>query len=222
MLTQPRIKDLSIAPFVKSGCAFTYYPKRYGYDQLSHDLLEMKSGIRPDMEALFVLRVLEFITLNNIILTGIVRVLGSKEMFDHQTHPLHRVAKTLSELLEVPYFDEWLNKPETTKTATLGSKGNRFAHLNKTYTVALPAHNDTPERILVLDDIVTTQTTALEVHRALKSANPQMKCDFFAFAETFHQRHQSTHYVTQAIAPADYQASSYSHATDPDRHLVYL
>lgn len=187
-----RIQSLSIDPYRFAGHAFTYFPKRFGYDAFSEALLEMKSGIRPDMESLFVLRALEFIVMNNLQITGIVRALGSREMFDQEDHPIHRVAQKLAEQLGVPYHHEWLNKPETQKTAKLGSRLNRRRHLEGTYTVSMPGHSDQPSRILVLDDIVTTKTTALEIHRAIKSARPNSECYFFAFAETYYQRAHSS------------------------------
>ncbi len=200
-----RVRSLTISPYKKAGTSFIYYSKRDGQDAFSQALLEMKAGIRPDMESLFVLRLLEFIVQNNINPTGIVRVLGHNEMFAEMDHPLHRIAMQLSAQTGIPFHQEWLTKPITPKTASLGSKVNRYAHIHGTYNVALPYHSTEPMLILVIDDVVTSRTTAHEVHRALQAANPNIECYFFALAEAYHRNTmQRPHSVVSSAGRAPY------------------
>ncbi|GGZ97205.1 hypothetical protein DC083_04830 [Ignatzschineria ureiclastica] len=187
-MTMNRVRALNIASYRKAGTSFTYYPKKSDlHDNFSRDLLDMKSGLRPELESLFVLRLLEFIVLNNLNLTGIVRILGHDEMYAEANHPLHRVAMQLANKTGIPFHYDWFTKPLTPKTASLGSRAERFAHIHGTYSVALPHHSTEPMRILVIDDVVTSRTTAQEVHRALREANPNVECYFFALAESYHR-----------------------------------
>ncbi len=187
-MTTNRIRTLEITPYKKAAASFIYYPKNSDlHNNFSRALLEMKSGLRPDMESLFMLRILEFIVQGNLNLTGIVRVLGHDEMYATEHHPLQRVAIQLATKIGISFHHEWLTKPLTPKTASLGSKATRFAHIHGTYSVALPYHSLEPMRVLVIDDVVTSRTTAQEVHRALSEANPNIECYFFALAESYHR-----------------------------------
>lgn len=186
-MLQSRVHSLTIPHYHTSGYAYTYYPKRYGFDAFSQALLEMKGGKRPDMEGLFALRIYEFIVQNNLSLSGIIRVLGSKEMVDTHNHPLHRIATEVSQNLDIAYHDDWLSKKPTQKTASLGSKNNRQRHLHKSYTATELANTGERHSVLVIDDIITTKTTALEIQRALIDGNPALDLHFFAFANTYYQ-----------------------------------
>lgn len=198
-LTQP-VQSVIIQPFVKSGYAYTYYPKKSGVDDVfSTAILEMKNGYRPDLEAIFALKAVEFVLQNNLKLSGIVRALGSKEMCDLDNHPLHRVAALIADHLDIPYKNNWLAKKPTIKTSKLGSRINRFNHINNTYCATMEVQ-DEPATILVIDDIITTRTTAREIHRALSQGNPQIKCCFFALAETFYQAAQSKKIAYQHLS----------------------
>ena len=122
----------------------------------------------------------------------ILRALDSNEtkVDKEQKHPLDMLAgyfPGVTRRKNIVYKPELLEKiEETPKLHMLGGIQNRSNAIGGKYLCHLKKSGEI--RILVIDNISTTGTTAREIGRAIKKSCPKAKLGFFALLKTYNQK----------------------------------
>ncbi|KJH56955.1 hypothetical protein [Acinetobacter calcoaceticus] len=145
----------------------------------------MKSGQHPKLEEKFAEFVVAYLKANNIHIDYVVRALGSSETQASAGAPLQRIGLLVAKELNAQFIPYILSKNLTTPMHQIAQRDQRQNNINNQYR-AIRLNNQIIENksILVIDDVVTTQSTALEIHRALATVCSNCTYTFLAFAKT--------------------------------------
>jgi ComF family protein len=79
------------------------------------------------------------------------------------------LAEGLSDALDVPLHTDWLTRPRATRSQTHLSRADRWANVATAFDVTAPDEVDGAS-LLIVDDIITTGSTAVAAAAALKEA----------------------------------------------------
>jgi ComF family protein len=79
------------------------------------------------------------------------------------------LAEGLSDALDVPLYTDWLTRPRATRSQTHLSRADRWANVATAFDVTAPDEVDGAS-LLIVDDIITTGSTAVAAAAALKEA----------------------------------------------------
>lgn len=126
----------------------------------------------------------------DIISTGlkfdfIVRALGSKELKVTRVKGLDKMGELIASRLNCVYCPEVLEKNrETPSMHSLKTKAERESGIGNSYFIAKSNLNFNHKKILIIDDVTTSQTTIKEIIRALKVEWPEGEFYLFCLGRT--------------------------------------
>lgn len=162
-----------------------YIPKSSTGDVLSKEIIDFKNQ-KPEAIRKWTKIAAERILATEIQFDYIVRALGSAELTASSGRKSLDVLGTyLSKQLECPYVPQTLQKHRVTKPLhTLKTKAERYAEMHEVYFVADGDYDCNRKKVLVLDDVTTTNTTVAEIIRALQAKWPFAEIYFFCLGRT--------------------------------------
>lgn len=115
----------------------------------------------------------------------IVRALGSRELKPTGDKPLDTLGIKIARQHRGIYAPDILYKlRETPPMHTLKTLPERYAALHGAYSIDNRSHNLKGLRVLVLDDVTTSNTTLVEILRALRGQWPAAHYYFFCLGRT--------------------------------------
>ena len=117
----------------------------------------------------------------------IVRALGSHEMISLGTCPADLLCQHLANHYGIKYNPALLTKKHCTRPLHNMPKRTRIETLSNKYLFKLGSGETKPEKILIIDDIVTTGTTMLTIKDAFGRVTPQAEFYFFVLARTLNK-----------------------------------
>lgn len=88
-------------------------------------------------------------------------------------HSAETMAEVIAERLEVPFHRRLLRKPKRTPDQSALPRAERLKNLHRAFAVRRGT-NLSGQRLLLIDDILTTGTTANECSRALRAAGAEL------------------------------------------------
>jgi len=180
-----------------------YLPLSAGVDTLSRSLLKFKRGIQPDLDA-WIRSALE--VFHNIPLspdTIIIRALRHDEtqVQGAPSSSLDLLGQALSTPFQCQYLPSLLRKSRPTLNNKGLTRDQRETELNDVYSIATenlplamassPAttpHLPIPPPFLLIDDILTTGTTARTIIHTLQQSFPLSPIQVFTLAKAEHGR----------------------------------
>jgi hypothetical protein len=178
-----KILEESHYSFLTKGWYLSYYYTTHGGNQdiVSRNLLHFKDGIEPYTN--------QWIKIVSSCFTGkfqpdiILRVLASEEIQCGNSTSLDKLGREISKKVNKPYLNSSLYKTRATKPLKYLKKDERFAEINGVYRFKKPDRQI--QSILLLDDIVTSGTTIVEIKRAIKSEIGDFNLYLFVLGKTF-------------------------------------
>ena len=114
----------------------------------------------------------------------IVRALGSSELVPSGTRPLDTLGRILAPALGGVYAPMILKKLRVTKAMHTLKRAERKAEMRGVYQVANRPADLNGKRVLIIDDITTTNTTIEEILRAMREEWPGAQYFFYALGRT--------------------------------------
>lgn len=176
---------LNIPNYTHGAHAFYYVPRRQDETNLSMWIIQMKSGKHPQMESKFSEIVINHINESNLKFDYLVRALGSSETQPNHNAPLQRVGVKIATTLDINFIPQILSKDLTTPMHTIPNKDDRQDNIQNKYKGHLLNGSEISNKnILVIDDVITTQSTAIEIQRALSTVCKNCTFSFLALAKT--------------------------------------
>lgn len=176
---------LNIPNYTHGAHAFYYVPRRQDETKLSMWIIQMKSGNHQKMEEKFSEIIVNHINNNNLKFDYIVRALGSSETQLNLNAPLQRVGNAVANQLNISFIPHILSKVATTPMHMISSREDRQENIKNTYQGnLLNGAKISGKKILVIDDVITTQSTAIELQRALSTVCDNCTFSFLALAKT--------------------------------------
>ena len=158
-----------------------YKPKSAGiHDRLSSSLLRFKNGLDPDVRAWIECSVSELAKKFTGSGASIVSALGHGETVASDSTPLSNLCQRLQQLIGLNDARMALRKSKPTEKLSLLSKDERMRAIIGNYFV--DAQQIPTDRILVVDDILTTGTTVGAIVEVLKNITPKFSIKVFTFA----------------------------------------
>jgi ComF family protein len=94
---------------------------------------------------------------------------------EREFNQAERLARRLGNALEMPVQSRWLRRTTATRTQTLLSRTERAANVRKAFTVARGLQLN-GERIVLIDDVLTTGATTNACAKALRDAGAGQVC----------------------------------------------
>ncbi|HTJ14658.1 MAG TPA: hypothetical protein VL547_21610 [Dinghuibacter sp.] len=158
-----------------------YYPLGYGADRLSHSLVRFKMGLAPDVGA-WTSAALS--TLGGLAPgTLVVRALHHQELCSTGRRPLDALGEAIARRSGGRYDAGLLAKRRVTRTCReMLTKAERIAELKGVYYWWGGNPGRWGQRVLILDDIVTTGATASAILEVVHEALPEAKLMVFSLA----------------------------------------
>jgi hypothetical protein len=162
-----------------------YRPKNSaGHDRLSQSLLNFKNGIEPDVRAWIECSVAELkkTFLGSKAVT--VRALDHLETKPLDSSAMQQLCTRLEKQIGLKNATSALSKKQPTKKLSMLSRRHRFTETSGVYEVnsnSLPS-----DRILVVDDILTSGATMSAIINAIKQVKPKASLKLFTFAFSEH------------------------------------
>jgi predicted amidophosphoribosyltransferase len=175
-----------------------YLPVSAARDTLSRSLLRFKHGLQPDLDGWIDCAVELLAPLNFPAGTIIVRALHHNEtVVQGQSMPaaMDKLGKALAATFHCIYQPELLSKARTTRPNKGLTRFERFTELKNVYTAAQAIHPipaiaprppDPNQPFLIIDDILTSGTTARMIIRAIRHAWPDATFSVFSLARADH------------------------------------
>jgi predicted amidophosphoribosyltransferase len=163
-----------------------YRPKSSGHhDRLSQSLLRFKNGLEPDVRAWVECSVSELSKVFANSNATVMRALGHDEITSNETNSITRLCAQLSKEIGLSDGCRALRKKKQTSKLSLLSMRQRFQETLGNYSVDSKFIQS--NRILVVDDILTTGATMASIVSAIHEAlpAPSIKLFTFAFCEHF-------------------------------------
>lgn len=178
-------------PGINIGHLF-YYVKNS--EELIHNLIikGMKKGNLVHMKVLFkyfYVSVKKFINSEEIKFDFICRALSHNETYPIKNQPLDIFCRSLSKKLNILYFDEFLIKKHINEKLTYLSKINRVNQINNNYYCNKKIKLKNDPVILVIDDVITTGSSANEIIRSILNFRPEAIIYFIAISKTVDNIH---------------------------------
>ncbi len=163
-----------------------YLPVSAGRDRLSRSLLDFKQGLVPDLDAWIdcMLEAGEFIPVTKD--TIIIRALQHEETAATGDPPasLDLLGKALAARFDCRYQPLLLRKSRATLPCKELSRGQRVAGLRHIYSLLpLPGPAASSPPFLLIDDILTTGTTARMILEAIRQRYPESPFRVFTLAK---------------------------------------
>lgn len=169
-----------------------YRPKSSsGHDRLSHSLLNFKNGIQPDVRAWIECSVAELVRIFSNSRAVIVRALDHSETNATESSPMQKLCDHIEKQIGLKNASAALSKRQPTQKLSLLSRKRRFEETAGAYVVN--AESLSSNRILVVDDILTSGATMTAIINAIKNVRPtaSIKLFTFAFCEHFSEINDS-------------------------------
>lgn len=94
---------------------------------------------------------------------------------EREFNQAERLAERLGRALNIPRANRWLRRTVRTRTQTLLSRNERAANVSKAFSTR-PGLELSGERIVLIDDVLTTGATTNACARALKAAGAGEVC----------------------------------------------
>ena len=163
-----------------------YFPKHSNYfDNYSQAILKFKNGESPYVSkwaALARERVQHF----DYKFDYIIRVLSSNETYCLDNHPLSQVCKQIGEATHANFYTLALEKKSPTRQLKYLKVDDKRCEIENEYIFRISEYNRVPplSRILLVDDILTTGTTASVIAKKIKSKLPDSKIYLFTLGKT--------------------------------------
>ena len=194
----------SSIPYIYTSCPHhylcNYLPVSAGRDTLSRSLLRFKHGLQPDLDG-WIDCALQLLTPLPISAdTIIVRALHHDETIvpDNQPTSLDLLGEALATRFQCQYHPNLLQKSRSTRQSKGLSRHQRRTELYNIYTLEPPCSTvapppgstlapstptATPPGFLIIDDILTTGTTAQMIIRAIRGSYPRSPLRVFTLAK---------------------------------------
>jgi predicted amidophosphoribosyltransferase len=192
------ILDLSSAfPQLDAAYSVGYYrPKKFGPEPISHHLLDFKNGRRPQVDRWVDLA--SELTHEFISFDVVVRVLGRNELMAGGDKPLDELCRAIAyKEGTAVYRPDILRKCRTTRSLIeLGGAANREREVSGVFRVDPRISVRSGSTILVVDDVVTTGSTAYAIAEVLRDAFRGAKVVLFALTRT--DRHSPNSHLNPA------------------------
>jgi predicted amidophosphoribosyltransferase len=168
----------------------SYLPVSAGRDRLSRSLLDFKQGFQPDLAAWIdcTLDVGSFIPVTKD--TIIIRALQHDETTagDNPPTSLDLLGQALAARFYCHYQPLLLRKSRATPPCKQLSRGRRVAELRQVYSLLPLQEPATPHpSFLLIDDILTTGTTARMILAAIREPYPESPFRVFTLAKAGYQ-----------------------------------
>jgi predicted amidophosphoribosyltransferase len=158
----------------------TYLPYSSGKDNLSRSLLRFKSRLQIDLQAWIECCSLE---LNSILSENFILL---RALHNNETVPtlsgMDHLGVELAEKNRCHFRPQWLTKIHPTRPLKSLRKTDRLMELNEVYQFR-PNEAAHDQHYLILDDILTTGTTAFAIARAIVDVEKDARITIFTLAK---------------------------------------
>lgn len=147
----------------------------------------MKKGELINMKVLckyYYIATKKYIKKDGIVFDLICRALSHKETISNGSQPLDSFCKGLSKKLDIRYEDKLLLKQYPNKKLTFLGNLDRQSQIKNNYYCNEKISIINNPKILVIDDVITTGISAIEISRAILTFKPQAIIYFIAISRT--------------------------------------
>jgi predicted amidophosphoribosyltransferase len=184
MALQERIIACSSGPVVHRYLCH-YKPKATGADKLSESLLRFKCGHPVDLQAWTACAQASLASILDQH-TLLIRALSHQELIvvNPPYTSLDILGSRLAHQCGCRYFPQGLVKQRSTLPLKTLSRDARKKELHQVYTIQYPLVSHSTSAILILDDILTSGTTACAILGALRAAGIRKPISVFTLAYT--------------------------------------
>lgn len=175
-----------------------YYPLGYGADEISYSLIRFKMG-RPSEREVWTAAALE--ALRGLLPgTLVVRALSHLELSAGRGSPLDSLGGAISYRYGGRYAPELLGKNRYTRTCReMLTKTERIAELKGVYYWRGGDMGRWGQRVLILDDIVTTGATVSAILDVVHEALPDAKLLVFSLARASPDRSLNLAFMKEGL-----------------------
>lgn len=166
-----------------------YIPKSAGSDDLSRSLISFKRGIPLHVDTWVECTAEELRKSLYGWIYLILRILSSEELFakSRGISPMNHLGRTIGSTLKSIYLPELLHKKRSVKKLKFLNSNERFTELEGVYTFTRPPAGFSFNRILIIDDILTTGATMCSAISAIREEMPDIPIQLFTLATTQYQ-----------------------------------
>lgn len=166
-----------------------YIPGRFGDDALSSRILAFKSGRNAavlNMWQEFAIEAFrEFdIGPDDIIIRALSHRETCSTSVSEERNPLAKLARGIAGNFDCAYLPELIHKRKATRRLVGLSRDNRWKEAGNSYTVDKALLPASPRSVWLVDDVITTGSTARAIWKALLGVMPNVDFNVFTLART--------------------------------------
>lgn len=173
-------------PFFKQWHLCYYIPENEN-DALTSYILKFK-GEDAESVSRWTNWILDELESEGTVFDYVIRCLSSSEVRASYRKPLDYVGDRISAELNFPYVPIFIYKTRVTqKLSSMPRKADREAELEGVYKVSTDCPNLSGKKILLLDDVATSETTAKAIAKEIHAKYPRCQIYLLTLAKTLRQ-----------------------------------